>query len=426
MARTRQMGKRNTVKCSLCPRTFKNQAYYERHLKAGHGVTADYTKYNKNKNILKKFINFIIKIILLINERCEIQNYIGDREDQKNYQFNYNNNEIKIKKSIRDKSTILTIMADIEEEINDGFKKNDEEIENDIKEEKISHKEEPNQIFPDDVLNFLEKLKNKENKNEIKEQYINYNDMKLIKNLSKKVFIEAMKKRYGDDIETNEPFIENIGEFIYLKISVWELFKQVIPSHLKISQWVKQYINIKLKRMKKNDYPCDEIIKEMPEVWNYINKIRLNIPFYGEEFGKIKQIIINFFNNNINEYQCDDCKKFVINKKRHSMICPEFKKKLDEEKEKKLKKYIIENYKKIKISTIDHILKRFEGYNSEKICENLPRVIKFFNKIIDEEKERLHKKPIILKGDKTRWLKRIKEIKEEIEKEMKNEEKNPK
>ncbi len=83
------------------------------------------------------------------------------------------------------------------------------------------------------------------------------------------------------------------------------------------------------------------------------------------------------------------------------MHCKEFLKKIDEKGGKlKLKKYIEENYKKIKIEEVDLILTHFEGADSKFISKSLPHYIKFYH------------------GIRKKWLKKNKEKQEMAENSM--------
>ena len=79
MARDRKFGQRKNIKCPICGHTFKAQKYLKQHI--GTHNNNNNNKINKNK--LKEFIKFIIKIIYIINEKIEVLNYVGDKEEQK-------------------------------------------------------------------------------------------------------------------------------------------------------------------------------------------------------------------------------------------------------------------------------------------------------------------------------------------------------
>ena len=87
MGKTKAFNTRRTgnkyVTCPICEKKIRKGAYYNTHLKAGHNGEANYKIFNKNKSVLKKFINFIIKIVLLINEKYDIYNFIKKKLKKK-------------------------------------------------------------------------------------------------------------------------------------------------------------------------------------------------------------------------------------------------------------------------------------------------------------------------------------------------------
>ena len=235
------------------------------------------------------------------------------------------------------------------------------------------------------------------------------------------------KSKYYNKFMTNwEPYVEKFGEFYFVKISVAQLFKEVIPKHLKIYDWVFTYINRVFRRKHKRDYPVDsEIESWSPQTYEAILNARSKNQAYGEKFNRVKSLIMSFFTSDVNEYQCDDCGKFVINKKQHSMRCPEFKKKLDElneeEKYKKIKLFLANNYKKLNLIDGDEIAEKMKEKKAEEICKILPKTIKTYNffkkygqKKDEEERQNKTKikKSASLRDD---WLKFMADAKKEAE-----------
>ena len=419
-------------KCVICGKVFTAQKYLDQHLKASHpGANnnkiiinnKNNNKFNKNKNLLKKFITFIIKIVLLINDNIEIKNYIGDDFQQRKAQYNINNN---IEVPIHDSFLRDLVNQTLRDE--DAYERYERVMEGKENEEKIKKKYEESlkkiEVYKkqigDEENDEEEEINNiKKFGEEIKETKINHEDIKYIKNISKDNFKEAMAKREEfDEYMVNwDPYLEEVGEFFYTKISVLQLFKEVIPNKLKIYTWVKNYITKKLHSMKRTDYPDDfSLGKWSPKTYNAVILARGKNPTYSDDFLRIKQIIINYFNNECGDYQCDDCHKFVINKKRHCMYCPKFKEKLEEEGEKKLKLYIIKNYKKIKFTEVDKILEELNGKNADYICQNLPRIIKYWQKIQKERRERARaNREFVRRPGKTLkdWKKLLSQLKRE-------------
>ena len=465
MGKTKKFGGRKTgPKCPICHRVFSGERYLNQHLESGHGIASNNNKnnnnkkiikknkFNKNKNILRKFIIFIIKLVSLINEQFDIKNYIGDDFEQRKAQYNLNNNiEVPMNNSdVRDKVIATLDDGDIYERY--------ERVMEGIPKKKIEVKQKSKEEEEDEVINYLKKLNKKRGieeeeadeeeinnlkkiGEEIKNTKIKYNDIKYLKNINKDIFKEALLdyeqneiKVFNEHMVKWEPYLEEFGEFFYVKISVLQLFKEVIPNELKTFDWVKKQIIHKFHKKKKTDYPDDFLLARWsPKTYDAILKARAKNTKYAEAFLKIKQIIINFFDGEANDYQCDDCRKFVINKKRHCLHCPEFKKKLEEEGQKKLKKFIEENYKNINLLDVDQILEEFKEKNVDYICENLPRVTKFWKKIKKnkiEKTERTRANRIFkgrLAATKANWKKMIGQIKREcslyVEKRMKSSEK---
>ena len=433
MGKSKKFGSRKTgPKCAICDKVFTAQKYLDQHLKASHpGANnnkiiinnKNNNKFNKNKNLLKKFINFIIKIVLLINDNIEIKNYIGDDFQQRKAQYNIINNiEVPIHNSdLRDlaNQTLKEEDAyDRYERVMEG-KQNEEKIKKNY-EESLKKIEVYRKQIGDEENDEEEELNNiRKFGEEIRETKKNHDDIKYVKNISKDNFKEAMKKReeFDEHMVNWDPYLEEVGEFFYTKISVLQLFKEVIPNKLAIYTWVKNYITKKLHKMKKTDYPDDfSLAKWSPKTYDAIVLARGKNPTYSDDFLHIKQIIINYFNTECGDYQCDDCHKFVINKKRHCMYCPEFRKKLEEEGEKKLKLYIIKNYKKIKFTEVDKILEELNGKNATYICQNLPRIIKYWHKIQKERRERARaNREFVRRPGKTLkdWKKLLSQLKRE-------------
>ena len=129
-------------KCVICGKVFTAQKYLDQHLKASHpGANnnniiinnKNNNKFNKNKNLLKKFITFIIKIVLLINDNIEIKNYIGDDFQQRKAQYNINNN---IEVPIHDSFLRDLVNQTLREE--DAYERYERVMEGKEKEEKIN------------------------------------------------------------------------------------------------------------------------------------------------------------------------------------------------------------------------------------------------------------------------------------------------
>ena len=382
---------------------------------------------------------------MLINDNIEIKNYIGDDFQQRKAQYNINNNiEVPLNNSdLRDKVAATLDDADIFERYDsymEGIPKKKIEIQKSKEEEE------------DEVINNLKKLNKKRGKEEeeadeeeidnlkqfteeIKKTKIIYNDMKYLKNVDKDKYKDALAEMENFDkyMAKWEPYLEVMGEFIYTKISVTQIFKEVIPNHLNSYKWVKEQIKKKMEKRKQKDYPTDFCVSKWnPELYNELLKARSKNPQYDKEFSRIKQMVVKFYEGEYQDFQCDVCHKFVANKKRHCLHCPEFKQKLEEEGEKKLKKFIENNYKKINLLDVDKILEEFKGKKTDYICENLPRIIKNWKKIQKnkiEKAERSRANKVFKRksaGTLKDWKKMIAQIKKEIDEEDEKEKKKPK
>ena len=424
MARDKKFGQRKSVKCSLCGKTFKATRYLKQHMEVhkNNNNNNNKNKYN-NKNILKKFIKFIIKIIILINEEIDILNYVGDKHDQKKAIHNLQN-------KVPDKKLAKTIIL-IEEgpEVADA-----DDLVNEMAEDKNGFKL-CNSIWGSDIdkkvaeykriLNVKKAAKEKKEKKENKKyenimKYISqfakpqikedkYINIKIKRNIIKSIAeqkkekivriiekkIEEIAKEENNEISINdiklgpneEPMIAYEANFLYPKISARQLFEQTVTNK-KIKKFIINYINKKY-----IDYPTDkEIEEEMPLAYNHYTRTLSGNGFYKKKFDELQNKILEYFQDGGKNFKCEDCGKYVINKKRHCMHCKEFLKKIDEEGTLKLKKYIEENYKKIKIEEVDLILKHFEEKNSEFISKNLPHYIKFQHRIRKKWLEKQKKK----------------------------------
>ena len=411
MARDRKFGQRKNTKCPICGHTFKAQKYLKQHI--GTHNNNNNNKINKNK--LKEFIKFIIKIIYIINEKIEVLNYVGDREEQKKKMYYLENNipdTTFAKKiiNIEDESNYID-NDEIEERAKDNLelynktniKKNENKNENENK-----NKEYENYM---EIINYISKF-NKKNK---KLNYLNIkikpNAIKKLKEEYKKIIVgiveeklEEQVKMDGKEINIDNrikltsheyPIIEYEADFKYPKISARQVFKQTINDK-KIINFIMNYINKNY-----DDYPTDEEIKnEFPLAYDHFTKVLSCNKFYSDNFNEIQNKILEYLENGGINFKCDDCKKFVLNKKRHSLHCRNFLEKLNKEGgELKLKRYIEQNYKKINLEEVDIIVNYFKGKNPEEIAKELPNYIKRRRRIRKSFLKKLNKKKINEEND---------------------------
>ena len=226
------------------------------------------------------------------------------------------------------------------------------------------------------VENKIKDIAEKENENKKEDEKIDINNIKI-----------------G---HKEEPMVAYEANFLYPKISARQLFNQTVPDE-KIKKFIINYINKKYV-----DYPTDkEIEEEMKLAYSHYTRTLSGNGLYKEKFDALQSKILEYFKNGGESFKCNDCGKYIINKRRHCMHCKEFLKKIDEEGGKlKLKKYLEENYKKIKIEEVELILTHFEGADSKFISKMLPHYIKFRH------------------GIRKKWLKKQKERHEMAENSM--------
>ena len=434
MARDKKFGQRKNTKCSLCGKTFKATRYLKQHMEVhkNKNNNNNKNKYN-NKNILKKFIKFIIKIIIIINNEFDILNYVGDKRDQKKaiYDLQHEVPDKKLAKIITlieagpDAVGVDNLVDDMAKD-KDAFKLCGGQWGSDIdekvaeykrilnikraeEEQKKKEEEEENKKY-EDIIKYISKFGAPQKKNnELGDIKIKRNIIKSIAEQRKEKIIKAVEEKIKDIAEEEnknkkeeekidinnikigpkeEPMVAYEADFLYPKISARQLFKQTVPDK-KIKQFIINYINKKYV-----DYPTDkEIEEEMKLAYSHYTKTLSGNGLYKKKFDDLQSKILEYFKNGGESFKCGDCGKYILNKKRHCMHCKEFLKKIDEEGgQLKLKKYIEENYKKIKIEEVELILTHFESADSKFISKMLPHYIKFSRRIrkkwLRKQKER--------------------------------------
>ena len=260
-------------------------------------------------------------------------------------------------------------------------------------EQKKKEEEEENKKY-EDIIKYISKFGAPQKNNELGDIKIKRKIIEAIAEQKKEKIVKAVENKIKDIAEEEnknkkeekkidinnikigpkeEPMVAYEADFLYPKISARQLFKQTVPNE-KIKQFIINYINKKY-----IDCPTDkEIEEEMKLAYSHYTKTLSGNGLYNNKFNALQNKILEYFENGGESFKCNDCGKYIINKKRHCMHCKEFLKKIDEEGGKlKLKKYIEENYKKIKIEEIDLILTHFEGADSKFISKMLPHYIKF-------------------------------------------------
>ena len=398
MARDKKFGGRKNLKCSIpgCGQTFKAPRYLHQHMKV-HNNNNNNNNYYYNKNYLKKFIKFIIKMILMINEKIEILNYIGDEKDQRRAMYNLKN-DIPDKEFIK-KTIIIDEGADTENlnGLVEEMAQNPQFLYNEIKNEEIKKEEKKRKEEEEEykeymgMINYISQFEEKNKKNtkstdiKIKRNIIRAIKEKRkeeIKKIIEKKIEEKIEDESGVEININnrvelgpkeEPLINYEADFLYPKISARQLFEQTIPDK-KTKKWAINYINKKY-----IDYPTDNEIKEkFPLAYNHYTRILSGNGFYKKKFDELQGKILEYIQNGGESFRCEHCNKYVFCKRRHCLHCKKFLNAIENDsKQLILKKYLEDNYKKIKIEEINLILEHFKGKNSEFIKKNLPGYIKF-------------------------------------------------
>ena len=377
-----------------------------------------YKEYNEWGKKIEEKLNKINK-----KNENEIKNEIKDEIKEIKSKINTIKNKIEnienIEKKTKTEETILyrynlIYSALLKEKAKIG----DKLIENKINEEK-----------EEELYNYLNKLEEKKDKDKKNFKYkltkIKYNDMIKIKNLNKELLINNLIHAYGPEIKNEDIQLEILGDLEFTKISIIQLFKEVVPNSLKKYNKIKNYIIKRLDKLNKKDYPEDEKIKDNNYLWEEILKKRSKHNFYGDNFNKIKQMIKNFFNNEINEYQCEYCENFILNKKKHCLKCPQFIKKYKEEGDKIIIKFIRENYKIINPLNEQKIFEKIKEKDIHWVCHNLPIIIKPIKKI-EKKEEKINNfkiKIIEIKKEINETAERMRELEneetEEAEEELK-------
>ena len=424
MSGKRSFNKRNKLHCSKCTKTFSGQKYLDQHLKLVHNnnnniIIINNNKKNnndkkiyKNKNLLKKFITFIMKLIITINEEIEIRNYIGDRLERKKAIYNMTN-DVPNKEFIKKLQIIEEGPEDITDQYIDELVKDDpktfsgewgSDIDKKVAEfrriEKIKKinekkKEEKENKKYEDIFNYLNELDNgiKKEENKYENIKIKRNIITSLKDQRKEKVIRKVKNKIEEKIEENEekeesdvkielgvkeqPIIDYEADFCYPKISARELFIKSFPDK-KMKNFAIFYINKKY-----DDAPTDDEIKEAGNpIYDHYTRVLSSNGFYAKKWDELRNKILEYYENGGESFRCEYCKKYVSCKRRHCLYCKEFLNAIgNDPKQLILKKYLEKNYKKIKIQEINLILKHFEGKNSEFIKKNLPHYIKFQRQI---------------------------------------------
>ena len=360
MTKKSTFGKKKSKLCTYpgCGKRFTGEQQLRNHIKI-HDRPA-FSPLLFNKKIFKKFLAFLFKIILCFNQEANIQNLVGPKEIQRKIQKKYL------------KEGIITPIERVDINIS---KKNKKELENnEIKEEN------------NDIYKFLEELEKEEEKPKEEETKENIK-RNIITNISKKIgdalIIKEIKKYDIPEITYGPIFDVNIGAS-YGKISIRRLIKQSeIPEKQK--KWALSYIS--KNRLYKNDYQTNEELKERTtdEIYNEIIKLQRNSIPTVNKFEELLEYINKYIHGEIKEFTCDACGKFVqpVYKKKHMFkYCKKIYDYFQDNKEKVLKKFLEENYKKLNGDQINVIIEDYKNKDLNYLIKTLRKYIKFKGKRI--------------------------------------------
>jgi len=420
MSGKRGFNKRSNLHCPKCTKTFSGQKYLNQHIKLVHNNNNIMNNNNnmnnnkkiyKNKNLFKKFIDFIMKLIIIINNEIEIKNYIGDRLERKKEMSNLAND-------VPDKEFIkkLEIIEDGPEDVDDKFinklagddiklfsrewgsdidKKVNEYKEN-LKQQKIMEEEKEKKDLKkyNEIYDYLSSFDNTpiKKENEYENIKIKRNIIEAIKDQKKEKIKKTIEKKIEDNIQENkeeikiininlgvkeQPIIDYEADFLYPKISARELFIKSFPDE-KMKNFAINYINKYY-----DDCPTDEEIKEMGDTfYSHYTKVLSGNGFYAKKYDELREKLLEYYTNGGESFRCEYCRKYVSCKRRHCLHCKKFLNEISNDpKQLKLKKYLENNYKKIKMQETDLILNHFKEKNSDFIKNYLPHYIKFQRRI---------------------------------------------
>jgi len=459
----KQSNKKRNYKCSQCGRLFTGSRYLTQHINTQHnnnnnnnsvleeggkkicrkcgkvvskkhmaehktkcGAMMKKEEKRKEKKSFNFFLNFLIKLISIYNEKVEIANLIGDEFDQRKYLYKYKNKEL-IKEEDDENSSLILPPPKSEENSpmpseseNEEDNKGSQNKECNNNEEKIST-----------IAKYFKKLRKKEiNLNnkalrkyfEIKSTKIDHNKIKIITNNKK---IEEIRKlnyyNNNNDLKMNDGntdlFLECINQYAFTKISCRQVIRYATTDK-EIIRNADKIINKKIK-----DYPTDQEIKSKDEeISNKLANIRNNNMFYNEKIEFFTLLVKNFLNKEqifLKKIQCDYCFHFVLNKKRHLLQCKKFKNTFEKNKGALLMKYLLLCYPLIKPEVKLRVTRYLEKKSLKYIYKKTRGILKFgLLKALEKEEEKKEKKKETKKIKKKDWLDNFyKELKEEEKRE---------
>lgn len=404
----KSFNKRSNLHCPKCRQVFTGERYLKQHLNKKHNEDANNNnnklkkikKTYKNKNLFKRFITFIMKIIMAINNEIEIRNYIGDRLERQKaiYDLTHNVPDKKlIKKLVRiedgesdaDDDDFIDDLAkddsklfsgqwgsDIDKKVNELKRRENVKAANKRRAEEINNKKYA------EMYDFFSQFNTtpKKEKNEYEKIKIKRNIIEAIKDQKKEKIEKSIKDKIEDNIKVEvkkeeiiQPIIDYEADFLYPKISARELFIRSFPDK-EMKDFAIDYINKYW-----NDCPTDDEIREAGDlIYSHYTRVLSGNGFYARKFDELRQKLLEYFANGGESFRCEYCGKYTQCKRRHCLHCKKFLEELGNDPEQLiLKNYLEKNYKKIKIQETNLILSHFEGQKPEDIKKFFPHYIKF-------------------------------------------------
>ena len=302
-------------------------------------------------NLFSKFLNFLYKIIILYNNKNNIDNFLRFNEEKKYFIF---------QEKIKNKN------------------------ENEIKKEEEEFKNENYISKNQDILKkiILEMKKEKE-------------ERKL--NIFKDINLENNKKEIFDKLYD----IYDISEKNELPgLS----FRQLIFDFLKENDIKNPLIIIRINRKykKKDFYTNDEIKKIDTNMAAKINNSMIVNSKYEVVYQKFYNMLKNFYEGK-SKYKCIFCEKYNLHRFKHFKKCQKFKNLFNNENNEiiitKFLNYYYDSEKLSKIPDIyNNIIKKYSEKPFDYFINNINNNILYYNEFVKQENETKLKKIIKLKS----------------------------
>ena len=337
----------NDNKYKICPfcDDLQNEKNYKRHKMRCHKKLFF--------NLFSKFLNFLYKIIILYNNKNNIDNFLRFNEEKKYFIFqekikNKNENEIK---------------------------KEEEEFKN---ENYISK----NQDILKTIISKMKKEKEERKLSILK-------DINLENNDEKKNFFDKLYDIYDISEKKELPGLS---------------FRQLIFDFLKENDIKNPLIIIRINRKykKKDFYTNDEIKKIDTNMAAKINDSMIVNSKYEAAYQKFYKILENFYEGK-SKYKCIFCEKYNLHRFKHFKKCQKFKNLFNNENNEiiitKFLNYYYDNEKLSKIPDIyNNIIKKYSEKTFAYFINNINNNILYYNEFEEQENKMKLGKIIKLKS----------------------------